>query len=60
MTQAGQQPVTGFAPVNGVNIYWESRGSGGTPLVLLHGGYGLTGTFDTLAELPAIIADFTS
>jgi pimeloyl-ACP methyl ester carboxylesterase len=48
MTQTGQ-PVTGYAPANGVDVYWESRGSGGTPLVLLHGGYGLASTFDGLA-----------
>jgi pimeloyl-ACP methyl ester carboxylesterase len=45
---------TGYAPANGVNIYWESHGSGGTPLVLLHGGYGLASMFDGLAgELAA-------
>jgi pimeloyl-ACP methyl ester carboxylesterase len=36
--------------VNGVLVYWESRGAGGTPLLLLHGGYGLTSEFDALAE----------
>jgi pimeloyl-ACP methyl ester carboxylesterase len=45
-----QQLVTGYAPVGGTDIYWESRGSGGTPLVLVHGGYGLTSTFDSLAD----------
>jgi pimeloyl-ACP methyl ester carboxylesterase len=49
MTQAGQGPQTGYAPANGVDVYWESRGSGGTPLVLLHGGYGLASMFDGLA-----------
>lgn len=50
----GQQLVTGYAPVGGTDIYWESRGGGGTPLVLVHGGYGLASTFDTLAgELAA-------
>ena len=49
MTQTGQQQSTGYAPANGVGIYWESRGSGGTPLVLLHGGYGLASMFDPLA-----------
>jgi pimeloyl-ACP methyl ester carboxylesterase len=48
MTQTGEQPLTGYAPANGVGIYWESRGSGGTPLVLLHGGYGLASMFDPL------------
>jgi hypothetical protein len=27
-----------------------SRGSGGPPLLLIHGGYGLTRDFDPLAE----------
>jgi pimeloyl-ACP methyl ester carboxylesterase len=49
MTQTAQQPTTGYAPANGVDIYWESRGSGGTPLVLLHGGYGLASLFDEFA-----------
>jgi pimeloyl-ACP methyl ester carboxylesterase len=49
MTPTGHQPATGYASANGVDIYWESRGSGGTPLVLLHGGYGLASMFDRLA-----------
>ena len=31
-------PETGFAPVNGLEMYYEIHGSGGTPLLLLHGG----------------------
>jgi pimeloyl-ACP methyl ester carboxylesterase len=31
---------SGYVPVKGVQMYWESRGSGDTPLVLVHGGYG--------------------
>ena len=31
-------PATGYAPVNGLQMYYELHGSGGTPLVLLHGG----------------------
>ena len=31
-------PGTGYAPVNGVQMYYEIHGSGGTPLLLLHGG----------------------
>jgi pimeloyl-ACP methyl ester carboxylesterase len=31
-------PETGFAPVNGLQMYYEVHGSGGTPLLLLHGG----------------------
>ncbi len=29
---------TGYADVNGVRMYYEIHGSGGTPLLLLHGG----------------------
>ena len=29
---------SGYAPVNGLQMYYEIHGSGGTPLVLLHGG----------------------
>ena len=31
-------PETGYAPVNGLQMYYEVHGSGGTPLLLLHGG----------------------
>ncbi len=30
--------TTGYAPVNGLQMYYEIHGSGGTPLLLLHGG----------------------
>ena len=33
------RPTSGYAPVNGVEIYYELHGSG-KPLVLLHGGFG--------------------
>jgi pimeloyl-ACP methyl ester carboxylesterase len=33
------RPNSGYAPVNGVEIYYEVHGSG-KPLVLLHGGFG--------------------
>ena len=29
---------TGYAPVNGISMYYEIHGEGGIPLVLLHGG----------------------
>src|SRR5688572_33261771 len=29
---------SGYAPVNGLQMYYEIHGSGGTPLLLLHGG----------------------
>ena len=31
-------PETGYADVNGLQMYYEVHGSGGTPLLLLHGG----------------------
>ena len=31
-------PETGYAPINGLQMYYEVHGSGGTPLLLLHGG----------------------
>jgi pimeloyl-ACP methyl ester carboxylesterase len=35
---ASPEPQTGYAPVNGLQMYYEVHGSGGTPLLLLHGG----------------------
>jgi pimeloyl-ACP methyl ester carboxylesterase len=45
--------TSGYAPVNGVDVYWESRGSGRTPLVMVHGGYGTTGVFGPVLDLLA-------
>ena len=36
--EAPTPPGTGYAPVNGLQMYYEVHGSGGTPLILLHGG----------------------
>ena len=33
-----QKPITGYAPVNGINMYYEIHGSG-PPVVLLHGAF---------------------
>jgi len=41
---------SGYAPAEGGEMYWESRGEGGTPLVLVHGGYGLASDFRELSE----------
>lgn len=35
---AQQKPTTGYAPVNGLKMYYEVHGSG-EPVVLLHGGF---------------------
>lgn len=45
-------PESGYASVNGLELYYEIHGSGGTPLVLLHGGLGVVGMF--AAILPAL------
>lgn len=36
-----------YAPVNGLNMYYEVHGAG-KPLVLLHGGFGVIGMFEQL------------
>lgn len=42
---------TGYAPVNGLNLYYEVHGRG-EPLILLHGGIGATEMFTDI--LPAL------
>ena len=44
-------PKTGYAPVNGLKLYYEIHGTG-EPLILLHGGVGATGMFDVI--LPSL------
>ena len=41
-TQMQEGP--GYVDVNGVHMYYEVHGTGGTPLVLLHGAFSATGT----------------
>jgi pimeloyl-ACP methyl ester carboxylesterase len=54
------QVTSGYAPVNGLQLYWESRGEGGTPLVVVHGGFGsaslLGNLLDQLATTRQVIA----
>lgn len=38
MNPPTQPAKSGYMPVNGLNLYYEIRGSGGTALVFLHGG----------------------
>ena len=38
VVQAQQKPTTGYAPVNGLRMYYEVHGSG-DPVVLLHGSF---------------------
>ena len=44
---------SGYAPVNGLELYYEIHGDG-APLILIHGGFGATGMFGDL--LPALAA----
>jgi pimeloyl-ACP methyl ester carboxylesterase len=44
------EPTTGYAHVNGLEVYWESRGDGCTPLVVVHGGFGCASAFGDLLD----------
>src|SRR5215210_4522631 len=39
---------TGYAPVNGLRMYYEIHGDGGVPLVILHGAFGTVDMFGPL------------
>ena len=39
-----QTPKSGHLPVNGLQMYYEVHGDGGTPLVLIHGVFSAIGT----------------
>jgi pimeloyl-ACP methyl ester carboxylesterase len=50
-----------YASVNGLNMYYETHGSGGIPLVLIHGAFSAIGTsfgklLPTLAKTRQVIA----
>jgi pimeloyl-ACP methyl ester carboxylesterase len=57
-----QQPTTGYAPVNGLEMYYEIHGSGSSePLVLLHGSFmtitnNWTGWIGELSNTRTVIA----
>jgi len=60
VVSAQQKPTTGYAPVNGVKMYYEVHGSG-EPVVLLHGAFmtitnNWTGWIDELAKTRQVIA----
>ncbi len=40
----------GYAPVNGLRLYYSIHGAG-NPLVMIHGGFGETGMFDSILPL---------
>ncbi len=50
-TRATTGAKTGYAAVNGLNLYYEVHGAG-QPLIVLHGGLGSTQMFDDI--LPAL------
>jgi pimeloyl-ACP methyl ester carboxylesterase len=57
---AQPKPTTGYAPVNGLKMYYEVHGSG-EPVVLLHGAFmtitnNWTGWIDELAKTRKVIA----
>lgn len=57
---SAQQPTTGYAPVNGLKMYYEVHGSG-DPVVLLHGSFmtitnNWTGWITELAKTRKVIA----
>jgi len=42
---------TGYADVNGLKMYWERRGAAdGVPLVVAHGGFGVTSMFGAVLD----------
>ena len=43
-TRTSGPPKSGYAQVNGLRMYYELHGAGGTPLVLIHGGGSTIGT----------------
>jgi pimeloyl-ACP methyl ester carboxylesterase len=60
VVSAQQKPTTGYAPVNGVKMYYEVHGSG-EPVVLLHGAFmtitnNWTGWIGELAKTRRVIA----
>ena len=60
VVSAQQKPATGYAPVNGLKMYYEVHGSG-EPVVLLHGAFmtitnNWTGWIDELAKTRKVIA----
>src|SRR5580704_15589312 len=60
VASAQQKPTTGYAPVNGLKMYYEIHGSG-EPVVLLHGAFmtitnNWTGWIDELSKTRQVIA----
>lgn len=60
VVSAEQKPATGYAPVNGLKMYYEVHGAG-DPVVLLHGSFmtisnNWTGWIEELAKTRKVIA----
>jgi pimeloyl-ACP methyl ester carboxylesterase len=60
VVSAQQKPITGYAPVNGLKMYYEVHGSG-DPVVLLHGSFmtitnNWTGWIGELSKTRKVIA----
>ena len=53
MTTSTNNPAGNYAPVNGINLYYEIHGTG-KPLIMLHGGFG---TFEMFAALSPALAE---
>jgi pimeloyl-ACP methyl ester carboxylesterase len=51
---------SGYVSVHGLDTYWESKGRGGIPLVVVHGGFAtvasVAGLVDGLADRRRVIA----
>src|SRR6266849_3335778 len=53
MTTNTNNPTGKYASVNGINLYYETHGTG-KPLIMLHGGFG---TFEMFAALSPALAE---
>lgn len=53
MTTHTNHPTGKYAPVNGINLYYEIHGTG-KPLIMLHGGFGTFEMFTALSRTLAL------
>jgi pimeloyl-ACP methyl ester carboxylesterase len=47
-SKMGSVTTSGYAPVNGLRMYYEIHGQGGVPIILLHGAYISSGAMEPL------------
>ena len=45
---------SGLVSVHGMELYWERRGTGGTPILVIHGGFGLASMLEELLDELAV------